>query len=172
MSILWRGFTLLSLILGLCQVTWADDLVPVDLAPHTNQLRSSPLGRMKLSHLQELSAGIHTLQGIPFQVSDESSYSTLRSSVQPDKPEVIRRWPLIGRSPGHVLQGCVFGGSEGDRSVETGTVIGQYVFHFADETTSVLPGGLRRQCPRLVDDSGKGSPASPSGLEHGRPQCR
>ena len=132
------GMAILLLLLlptlGNCQTAARADLgryYQVDLQPGANQMRVGNFQNIASNNLAELTAGMHELLGIPFQVGD--GVIQLGSTKQKGMPEKIEI--KVGRkfTTLHVLHCAAYGVNEGQ------VTIANYILHYEDGTAHTIP---------------------------------
>jgi hypothetical protein len=123
--------------------TWAvnadEEIVYIRLDANANQkLTENFHGDNDVGNdLAELPKGEQTFAGAKFKVGEMAIQ--LRSTMLPHMPEKIEGIK-VDRSFAklYVLHGCGWGAG-GSESVSDGTVIGQYIVHYEDNTRAVIP---------------------------------
>lgn len=137
-----RRFIALAVCCNAALAHAEEKTVYLDLAPKMNRNLTDDLGTGRPSNsLASLPAGEQTLAGIKFNVGPGAVL--LGSTELAALPEKIEGIPVdTAFSKLHVLHATNFGGGlnkPGDEwYVEDGTLIGQYVLHFADGSTEGL----------------------------------
>jgi hypothetical protein len=104
---------------------------PVDLKNHVNQTLNRPfhVDSRAGNNLASLPTGKQTFAGIPFTVGDGVVQLGSAQVKGPQKVENIKVGRRVAKL--HLLHSCGCGGRD-----PAGTVIGRYVVHFADNTTT------------------------------------
>lgn len=128
---------LLTVVLLPAAVAGADPtFVFIDLQPQANHRLAADLHDNEGNNLGKVPRGEQKLEGTTFRIGEK--FVHLRGEHAPDAPEKvegIKVDALFDRL--HILHSTGYG--EAENRLDDGTVIGEYVVHYADNSTARIP---------------------------------